>query len=114
MVKKIIYSENAALLLLCLVYYFSQGFPLWLLLVLLFVPDLAIVFYAINPRIGQLVYNGWHTYLWPLLLLSCAWWLKETLYLQLALIWTIHIAMDRTLGFGLKYTEFKETYLQKL
>jgi hypothetical protein len=35
--------------------------------------------------------------------------------LPYALIWTAHIAMDRLLGFGLKYpTRFQDTHLQRI
>jgi hypothetical protein len=34
---------------------------------------------------------------------------------QIALIWAAHIAIDRVLGFGLKYpTAFKDTHLNRI
>jgi hypothetical protein len=48
-----------------------------------------------------------------LLLALLAWNRGSRLGGELALIWTAHIAMDRLLGFGLKYQDgFKPTHIQ--
>jgi hypothetical protein len=54
-----------------------------------------------------------HGYVLPLLLALLAWNRGSRLGGELALIWTAHIAMDRLLGFGLKYQDgFKPTHIQ--
>lgn len=41
--------------------------------------------------------------------------LKNDLLAQLTCILTVHVALDRTLGFGLKYpSHFKDTHMQRL
>ena len=78
-------------------------------------PDLSMVGYLAGPRIGSVVYNLAHIYLWPLALIALASFTSSTLIMQLALIWSAHIGMDRMLGYGLKYpTAFKDTHLQRL
>ena len=43
------------------------------------------------------------------------WWLLVALALAPDLIWIVHIGVDRTLGYGLKYpTDFKDTHLQRV
>src|SRR5438105_1898357 len=88
----------------------------WLVFVLLlYVPDVSMVGYLFNPRLGSLAYNAVHFYTLPALLLGVCVAAAFPAGIQLALIWFAHIGMDRTLGFGLKYpTEFKDTHLQRV
>lgn len=88
-----------------------RTFAYWFL-----VPDIAILAYLLNPRIGAYCYNFTHSYIGPavaillLTLLSTA-----TNHFDLTLIWVAHIAMDRSLGFGLKSTaSFYDTHLGKV
>jgi hypothetical protein len=107
--------EGAAVLLAAVLLYARQDYG-WLLFALLFLaPDLAIIPYALNQRLGRLIYNVAHTYTFPLLLALAGLLLPNTLALQLALIWFAHIGMDRLVGYGLKYPDsFKETHLQRV
>jgi hypothetical protein len=82
-------------------------------LLLLFVPDLGMLGYAANPRVGSHTYNAMHTYVIPAALLAVA--SGSTALTGIALIWLAHIGMDRTLGYGLKYpTTFKDTHLNQV
>lgn len=78
-------------------------------------PDLAIAAYLMGPRIGAVAYNTTHSFLLPGLLIGAALWLwPSTLGVQLGLLWISHVAMDRAMGFGLKYaTGFKDTHLAR-
>jgi hypothetical protein len=88
----------------------------WLLFFLLFLwPDLFMLGYLANPRLGATLYNLVHTYAWPLLLGAAAVFEHWEKALLLAIIWTAHIGLDRMLGYGLKYpTFFKDTHLQRV
>jgi hypothetical protein len=88
----------------------------WLAFVLLLLwPDLAFVVYAISPRWGSIVYNLLHSYSLPLALTAVTHALTWSLGLQIALIWLAHIGLDRTVGYGLKYTgQFKQTHLSRV
>jgi len=94
-----------------LAYHWSHGS--WLLFVLLFlVPDLSMIGYAINVRLGAITYNAVHTYVGPLLLAAYAFGFDHQTGWELSLIWIAHIGLDRMLGYGLKYpTRFKDTHL---
>lgn len=82
---------------------------------LLLTPDLAMLPYLINPRLGALAYNVVHTYVLPLALAVVAYLGGYPTLLALALIWLAHIGMDRTVGYGLKYgDDFKHTHLQEV
>ncbi|HXC95087.1 MAG TPA: DUF4260 domain-containing protein [Edaphobacter sp.] len=95
-------------------YYYLQCS--WLLFAVLFLtPDLFMVGYAINSRVGAASYNLVHTLIFPVILLSVGYLLHQHLAAELALIWVAHIALDRLLGYGLKYaTFFKDTHLQHI
>ena len=54
----------------------------------------------------------WHVLLWPALLLVAGLVAQQRLPVDLAAIWTVHIAIDRALGYGLKLPGgFRETHL---
>jgi hypothetical protein len=88
--------------------------PWWLVGLGLLAPDLALAGKLAGPRVGAAVYNAAHTYLGPLLL-AAIWGLAADVagtVGTLALLWAMHIGIDRALGFGLKYpTGFRDTHL---
>jgi Domain of unknown function (DUF4260) len=87
----------------------------WILfVVLLLVPDLAMLGYLRGIRIGAASYNLVHTLTAPMVLIAYAVLGNSTWLLPYGLIWTSHIGLDRLLGFGLKYpTRFNDTHLQR-
>ena len=107
--------EHAALFALGIAAYSAVGLGWWVFAVLLLAPDLAMLGYLRGPRLGALCYNVAHTYLSPLALAGAGWWADARTVQAVALIWVIHIAMDRTVGYGLKYASgFKDTHLQRV
>jgi hypothetical protein len=110
--KPLLHLEGAAVLIVSLVGYrwYHGG---WIEFVLLFlVPDLSILGYAANARVGAATYNAVHTYVGPLALAGYSVWAGHNSVLLVSLIWMAHIGLDRMLGFGLKYpTRFKDTHL---
>ena len=94
-----------------LVIYFMSGFSWLLFLILFFVPDIGAIGYLKSRRLGGILYNLTHWYVWPILLLALSYILSlrgmsgpTTTYplLPIALIWAAHISFDRMLGYGLK------------
>jgi hypothetical protein len=88
----------------------------WLLFGVLFLaPDLSMLGYLANPRVGSALYNLGHFLFLPLLLFVAAYSMHRPLLLAIAIIWAAHIAFDRLLGYGLKYpAHFKDTHLQHI
>jgi hypothetical protein len=107
--------EEAALLLITLFAYQHLHYS-WLLFAILFLtPDLFMLGYLINIRIGAATYNLAHTLTLSLALLLTSYIEHWTLVTAIALIWIAHITFDRLLGYGLKYpTSFKDTHLQHI
>jgi len=68
-----------------------------------FLPDLPMLIYIVDARVGAYAYNTTHCYVWPALLALVAITTGSSGAEQAALIWACHIANDRMLGWGLKY-----------
>jgi len=86
----------------------------WLFAILFLAPDLSFLGFLGGPRTGAMTYNLAHAFIIPGLLLAVATTGSE-LAVDLALIWGAHIAMDRVLGYGLRYPEgSQETHLGRL
>ncbi len=113
--RLLLHIEAAAELALVTYLYRSAGFG-WGHFFLLFLwPDLFMLGYLSNPRLGAQLYNLVHTATLPLLVTGVAYTQHQAGYLSFALIWLAHVAFDRTLGYGLKYpTFFTDTHLQRL
>jgi hypothetical protein len=86
-----------------------------LLLVLALAPDLAMLAYAVNQRVGTAAYNAMHTYAWPVAPATIGILVESDVAVAVGLIWIIHIGIDRLIGYGLKYPSgFKDTHLQRV
>jgi hypothetical protein len=84
-------------------------------LALLLTPDLSMLPYPINPKVGGASYNIVHSYSLPLVLATVAVAFGGAGMLPYLYIWTAHIGLDRLLGYGLKYpTAFGRTHLGNL
>lgn len=113
--KILLHIEGLAVLLLSIYLYSYFQFNWVLFLVLLFAPDVAMVGYFINRKVGAVLYNIIHTYTLAILIIGCGWLLSHDLVLALGLILSAHIGMDRMVGYGLKYTtNFKDTHLNRV
>lgn len=88
----------------------------WQLFVLLILaPDLAMLGYLAGPAVGAVVYNAFHILVWPVILFLAGLYAGSAVAMQVAAIWTAHIAMDRVLGYGLKLpTGFSNTHLGRI
>lgn len=104
--------EALGFLLLALVIYWQQGYSWTLFWTTVLLPDLALLGYLINARVGAVAYNMTHAKLIPVVLLLASLTSEQSLLLSLGLIWIVHIGFDRFLAYGLKYPEgFKVTHL---
>ena len=83
---------------------------LWFLL-----PDISMLFYFVGPRAGAIAYNAAHSYIGPIVLGSYACLDGRSAGVAWALVWVAHIALDRALGYGLKYRHgFHATHLGRV
>ena len=107
-------AEGLMLLAVAVTLYVRGGYSGPLFAALFLVPDLSFLGYLAGPRAGALAYNTAHSSIGPFGLAIMA-----TVALPAAgpyaLIWMAHIGVDRTLGYGLKYTAgFGYTHLGRV
>ncbi|HEV8489750.1 MAG TPA: DUF4260 domain-containing protein [Candidatus Limnocylindrales bacterium] len=88
----------------------------WLLaLPLLFLPDLAMVGYLRDARVGAVTYNLVHNWAIGLVVLGLGLWSGVAAIAITGAILVAHTGMDRALGYGLKYpTSFRDTHLGRI
>lgn len=113
--KTLLKAEEAALFLLSLFLFSRVGYPWWWFPLLLFAPDLVMIGYAANPRIGAYLYNAVH-HRGVAIALYVAGVLASLPALQLTgLILFGHASLDRVFDYGLKYPDaFGHTHLGQL
>jgi hypothetical protein len=105
--------EETALLVAAVFLYAHFHFSWVLFAVLFLAPDLFMLGYLANPRLGSALYNLGHFIFVPLALFAVAVATRHPVLAAIAIIWFSHIAFDRMLGYGLKYpAHFKDTHLQ--
>ena len=109
-------SEGAVLLAAALAAYVTAlDEPLWLIPVLLLLPDLLMVGYLRDSRLGAWLYNLAHSYPAPAAVGTVALLTDAPVWQGVALIWFAHIGMDRAAGYGLKHeTGFADTHLGRI
>jgi len=113
--KLLLHLEGFSVLVAACLAYHAGGFAWWKFGALFLAPDLAMMGYALGPKIGAVTYNAAHTYV----AVGVLWLLGHALglshVLPICLIWLAHIGFDRVLGYGLKYPDaFKDTHLGRL
>jgi hypothetical protein len=113
--KILLHVEGLTIFALSLYFYWLNDLNGLFFLLLILVPDLSMLGYTINKRVGAIIYNIFHTYTLSLLAVLLGWYLSNPIILAVGLIWTAHIGMDRMVGYGLKYpTDFKHNHLNQM
>jgi len=107
--------ENGAIAVAAGVAFVELGFDWWWLPVLFLAFDVSMAGYAVSPRLGAWTYNLGHTYALPAALVVAGMLGDFRASLFLGLVWAFHIAVDRLLGYGLKFTDrFTHTHLGEI
>jgi Domain of unknown function (DUF4260) len=113
--RVLLHVEGAAVLAL-VVFLYAKNDESWILFaVLLLAPDVGMLGYLANRRVGAIAYNVFHAYPVPALVAALGVQTDRPMVIALGLIWFAHIGLDRMLGYGLKYpTDFKDTHLGRV
>jgi hypothetical protein len=87
-------------------------FAWWVWILLFLAPDISMIGYFANNKIGAIIYNLFHYQLIAIIVAGIGLALQQP-YVELAgLILLGHSSLDRAMGFGLKLNEgFKFTHL---
>lgn len=93
---------------------YIEAAPLWLVVVLALAPDVGMLGYRWNPRIGAWTYNLLHWYPLPFALGVGGVVLSVDVAVWSAFVWIGHIGVDRAVGYGLKHSDaFDHTHLSR-
>jgi hypothetical protein len=104
-VTTILRIEGLAIFAATLAAYHLIGGNWWLYALLILAPDLSMFGLLAGEKIGARAYNLAHTYTVPVVLGGIALIAGAAWLLPVAVIWASHIALDRALGYGLKYPD---------
>ncbi len=113
--KTLLKLEYLAEFLLSIFLFSVLNYAWWWFPVLLFTPDISMIGYLINTKIGAYLYNVIHHKGLAVILILAGYVTFINVFSLLGAILLAHIAMDRFFGFGLKHTTaFKDTHLGKI
>ena len=99
------------------IYFYQLLHGGWMLFIILFfTPDVSMVGYIKDKKLGAILYNLMHNYILALLIIAIGFLiLKNNTLILVGLILFAHISIDRFFGYGLKYsTNFKDTHTKKV
>jgi hypothetical protein len=113
--KFLLHLEGFAIIAISLYFYKELHLSWFWFFILLFLPDMSMIGYAFNNRVGAALYNFFHTYTLAIIIIIFGVLLSHQWIMAIGLILSAHIGMDRMLGFGLKYaTDFKDNHLNRV
>jgi len=113
--KTTIQLEELAMLGLGIYLFSLLSFSWWLFLVIFLTPDIGMLGYIINNKIGALTYNIFHHKGIAILIYLAGIYLSDELLKLSGIILFSHAAFDRILGYGLKLEKgFKFTHLGEI
>lgn len=98
------------------IYLFSNlDFEWWWFLVLILLPDMSMIGYALGNKIGAYSYNLFHHKAVAIAVYLSGIYLNNSIVELAGVILFAHSAMDRMFGYGLKFiASFNDTHLGKI
>lgn len=112
--KNLLKLEELGMCLVALyfIYLLSMPISLWMYILLFFAPDIGMVGYLINTKVGAFTYNLLHHKGIAALLMILGMFIANDYLLVAGLLMFAHASFDRILGYGLKYADsFSNTSL---
>lgn len=104
--------EELAQFTLSIIIFNQLDYAWWIFPACILLPDLSMVGYLINTKIGAWLYNIFHHKLLAIIILMIGFWLNNSLLTLAGVILFGHSAMDRCFGYGFKFDDnFKNTHL---
>lgn len=104
--------EELGQLLLSILLFQKLDYVWWIYPACILLPDVSMLGYLFNTKIGAWSYNLFHHKLLGIAVIGLGYWLNHDLMTLSGIILFGHSAMDRVMGYGLKYTDsFQHTHL---
>ena len=113
--KTLIKVEEAAQFALSIILFARLPFAWWVYPALFLLPDLSMLGYTINARVGAFTYNLAHHKATAIVVGVIGLFLANNYWLLAGIILFGHSSLDRVFGYGLKYNKgFKFTHLGEI
>jgi hypothetical protein len=113
--KQVLRLEELGMFILGIFMFGLLGYKWWLFFVLIFVPDIGMLGYLWNNKVGALLYNVFHHKGLAILLYFLGIYLSLPALQLAGVILFAHASMDRIFGYGLKFDKgFKYTHLGEI
>ncbi len=113
--KTTLQLEEITMLGLGIYLYTILPYPWWLFLALFLTPDIGMLGYIFNSKIGAITYNIFHHKGVAILIYLAGIFTPNTILQLCGVILFAHASFDRILGYGLKYEKgFKFTHLSEV
>jgi hypothetical protein len=110
--KKLITLEELAQMALGGFLFSHLDFAWWWFPALILVPDISMLGYLLNPKIGALLYNFFHHKALGIAVMVFGYYFNDEQFTLAGSILFSHSAFDRVFGYGLKFESgFKKTHL---
>lgn len=110
--SKIIKIEELAMFILSIHFFHQLPFEWWWFPALLLAPDISMLGYLINSKVGAYSYNLFHHKAIAIIVWMIGVYFQNNQLLFAGIILFAHSSMDRVFGYGLKYlNSFHNTHL---
>jgi len=107
--------EELAQFGLGVLFFTMLNFKWWVFPALLLTPDIGMLGYLINPKVGAIIYNFFHHKAVAIIVMVVGYLHLGEVVTLIGVILFSHAAFDRIFGYGLKYSDsFKNTHLGSL
>lgn len=104
--------EEVGQFLLSILLFNQLNYAWWVFPACILLPDLSMIGYLVNTKIGAWLYNFFHHKFVAIMVLTLGFTLNNSTITLIGLILFGHSAMDRIFGYGLKFNDdFKHTHL---
>ena len=113
--KGLLKIENTTMFLFSIYLFSLLDFEWWWYLILIITPDIGMLGYIFNPKIGAITYNIFHHKGIALVIYLIGAYVNNELLILTGIILFGHSSLDRIFGYGLKYNDsFIHTHLGML
>lgn len=104
--------EELGQFLLSIILFNQLDYAWWIFPICILLPDLSMIGYLVNTKIGAWGYNFFHHKFVAITILILGFWFNHSLLTLAGVVLFGHSAMDRIFGYGLKFNDnFKNTHL---
>ena len=115
--KNILRAEETAMAALGIYFLTIHNLHLsvWIWLLLFFSPDISMLGYLVNAKVGAISYNIFHYKTIAIALVGMGFFMKIEVVMVIGILLFAHSSFDRMMGYGLKYySSFNDTHLGKI